>query len=239
MPASTVDQHVEQLIEEGYTIIHDVLPSDEIELTKQAIDECLESEREVAQKYGLQDADLQMSFNVQGKHSHFYGLALRYPKPVQVIRRILGDEMFAHDVTIRKPLPTGKKDWTRKGGNLHADWADFTVTPFGGGNIILSPSNRLGPFRISPCSRVPLTFGQALTCRAKFRRRSPKRYLRGTFGPRLQPDRPICGIQRCGTPVALIPVTALVIRWCIIFTAVGSKGLTILTDWCQKRSASK
>jgi len=128
-----IDRHVEQVIEDGYTMIHDVFPADEIEATKRAIDECLDSEREIATKYGLQDENLQMCMNAQGKHRHFYGLALRYPEPVEIIRRVLGDDMFAHDVTIRKPLPTGRKDWTRKGGNLHADWADFTVKPFVGG----------------------------------------------------------------------------------------------------------
>ena len=128
-----IDQHVDELIEKGYTVVHDLLPPQEIEATQQAIDECLTSERDIATKYGLQDADLQMSFNVQGKHPHFFGLALRYPEPVQIVRRVLGYDMFAHNVTIRKPLPTGQKDWTRKGGNLHADWSDFTVAPFHGG----------------------------------------------------------------------------------------------------------
>ena len=48
-------------------------------------------------------------------------------------RGVLGEDLFAHDVAIRKPLPTGKKDWTRLGGYLHADWHHFTVTPFLGG----------------------------------------------------------------------------------------------------------
>ena len=133
MSELSLDQHADELIETGYTVVHDVLPPHEIKATQQAIDECLAQERDIATKYGLQDADLQMSFNVQGKHPHFFGLALRYPKPAQIVRRILGHDMFAHDVTIRKPLPTGQKDWTRKGGNLHADWSDFTVTPFQGG----------------------------------------------------------------------------------------------------------
>ena len=41
--------------------------------------------------------------------------------------------MFAHNLAIRKPLPTGKKDWTKLGGYLHADWHHFTVNPFIGG----------------------------------------------------------------------------------------------------------
>ena len=41
--------------------------------------------------------------------------------------------MFAHNVVIRTPLPSGTKDNQKYGGNLHADWADFTVKPFIGG----------------------------------------------------------------------------------------------------------
>ena len=133
MAGCDVDQHVAHLEREGYAIIRDVLPPEEIEKTKQAMDDVLEAEREIATKYGLQNENLHMTFNAQGKHPHFFGLALRYPEPVEVIRRILGDDMFAHDVSIRKPLPTGQKDWTKLGGHLHADWHSFTVEPFIGG----------------------------------------------------------------------------------------------------------
>ena len=54
-------------------------------------------------------------------------------EPVEVARGVLGEDLFAHDVAIRQPLPTGRKDWTRLGGYLHADWHHFTVTPFLGG----------------------------------------------------------------------------------------------------------
>jgi hypothetical protein len=128
-----LEKYLQQLTDEGFAIIPEVLPAAEIERTKVAIDEVYEAEREIATKYGLQNKNLLMCFNAQGKHPHLCGLALRYPKPVEVVRGLLGDDMFAHNVAIRKPLPTGVKDWTRLGGNLHADWADFTVKPFVGG----------------------------------------------------------------------------------------------------------
>lgn len=128
-----IDRYVQQLINDGYTIVPGVLPDDEIERTKVVIDEVYEAEREIATKFGLQNENLLMCYNAQGKHPHLYGLALRYPEPLEVVRRILGEDMFAHNVAIRKPLPTGEKDWTKLGGNLHADWSDFTVKPFVGG----------------------------------------------------------------------------------------------------------
>ena len=128
-----LEKYLQQLTDEGFAIIPEVLPAAEIERTKVAIDEVYEAEREIATKFGLQNKNLLMCFNAQGKHPHLCGLALRYPKPVEVARGLLGDDMFAHNMAIRKPLPTGEKDWTRLGGNLHADWAEFTVKPFVGG----------------------------------------------------------------------------------------------------------
>ena len=133
MTAADRDRHITQLEAEGYTILPEVLSRSEIERTKVAIDETLDAEAEIACKYGLQNENLQMAYNAQGKHPHFYGLLVRNPDPVAVTRGVLGEDMFAHDVAIRKPLPTGRKDWTKLGGYLHADWHHFTVTPFLGG----------------------------------------------------------------------------------------------------------
>ena len=133
MRVSERERHLERLQRDGYTVIPDVMSAEEIEATRQAIDECLEAELEIASRYGLQNENLAMCYNVQGKHPHFRGMLLRNPEPVEVARLILGDDMFAHNVTIRRPMPTGKKDWARLGGHLHADWHDFTVTPFIGG----------------------------------------------------------------------------------------------------------
>ena len=133
MTSFDLDAHVTRLEQEGYTIIPDVLSEEEIEATRRAIDETLEAEAPIARRYGLQNDDLQMCYNAQGKHQHFWTLPLRYPHVIELFRRVLGDDMFAHNVAIRKPLPTGKKDWTKLGGYLHADWHQFTIEPFIGG----------------------------------------------------------------------------------------------------------
>ena len=133
MTATDRERHTRQLEQEGYTILPEVLSRAEIERTTSAIDETLAAEAEISRKYGLQNENLQMAYNAQGKHPHFYGLLVRNTEPVEVARGVLGEDLFAHDVAIRKPLPTGRKDWTRLGGYLHADWHHFTVTPFLGG----------------------------------------------------------------------------------------------------------
>ena len=128
-----LEQHATNLERDGYTIIPELMSVSEIEEAKRAIDETLDAEAEIARKYGLQNENLLMCFNVQGKHPYFATVLTQHPEVLSVARRVLGDDMFAHNVTIRKPLPTGKKDWTKLGGNVHADWHDFTVDPFIGG----------------------------------------------------------------------------------------------------------
>ncbi len=90
-----LEKYLQQLTDEGFAIIPEVLPAAEIERTKVVIDEVYEAEREIATKFGLQNKNLLMCFNAQGKHPHLYELALRYPKPVEVARGLLGDDMFA------------------------------------------------------------------------------------------------------------------------------------------------
>ena len=128
-----IERHAAEIERDGYTIMERVLPQAEMDATRAAIEETLAAEETIGRKYGLQSANLRMVFNAQAKHRHFHGLPLRYPAPVEVAQRVLGDDMFAHDVTIRVPMPTGEKDHRRFGGNLHADWSDFTVKPFIGG----------------------------------------------------------------------------------------------------------
>ena len=128
-----IGRHAAELERDGYTIMESVLPASEIEAARQAIEETLEAEGTIARKYGLQSENLRMAFNAQGKHPHFRGMPLRNPAPVAVARRVLGEDMFVHNVAIRTPMPTGRKNASKYGGNLHADWADFTVKPFIGG----------------------------------------------------------------------------------------------------------
>lgn len=133
MPEFNIEQHASELEQEGYTILPSVMSQAEIDATKQAIEETLDAEEKIGRKYGLQSENLRMAFNAQGKRPHFYGMPLRHPAPIEVAQRVLGEDMFVHNVAIRTPMPTGEKDPVRFGGNLHADWSDFTVTPFIGG----------------------------------------------------------------------------------------------------------
>ena len=133
LSSAELDRHAARLTEEGYTIIPEVLSRADLDKARRAIDETLEAEAATARRYGLQNENLLMCYNAQGKHPHFPGMLTRYPEPLLVARRVLGEDMFAHNLAIRKPLPTGKKDWTKLGGYLHADWHHFTVNPFIGG----------------------------------------------------------------------------------------------------------
>ena len=129
LSSAELDRHAARLTEEGYTIIPEVLSRADLDKARRAIDETLEAEAATARRYGLQNENLLMCYNAQGKHPHFPGMLTRYPEPLLVARRVLGEDMFAHNLAIRKPLPTGKKDWTKLGGYLHADWHHFHRQP--------------------------------------------------------------------------------------------------------------
>jgi hypothetical protein len=133
MTSRNLDPHVADLERDGYTIIPDVMSGDEVDATRRAIDETLAGEEEIGSRLGTQSEDLRMVFEAHGKHSHFYGLMLRNPEPLQMARRILGDDLICYNLTIRVPLPTGRKDTTKYGGHLHVDWDKYTVAPFAGG----------------------------------------------------------------------------------------------------------
>jgi len=133
MTHRNIDIHVEEIQREGYTIIPDVMSPAEIDATRRAIDETLAFEENLGRKLGTQSNDLRMVFEAHGKHPHFHGLALRNPEPLLVSRRILGDDMVCYNLTIRVPMPSGKKDTSKYGGHLHVDWDKYTVTPFAGG----------------------------------------------------------------------------------------------------------
>ena len=154
LSSAELDRHAARLADEGYTIIPEVLSPSDLEEARRAIDETLEAEAATARRYGLQNENLLMCYNAQGKHPQFPGMLTRYPEPILVARRVLGADMFAHNLAIRKPLPTGKKDWTKLGGYLHADWHHFTVNPFiGGRHYPLAVQCRLVRFRVHPAER--------------------------------------------------------------------------------------
>ena len=105
-------------------------------------------------------------------------------RPLLVARRVLGEDMFAHNLTIRKPLPTGVKDWTKLGGYLHADWHHFTVNPFIGGRHYRWPSSSSGASPSSPGRTAPPTSGPDRTCLWRSPRNSRGPCRRGGFEPR-------------------------------------------------------
>ena len=149
MNVKDVERHVAELEQDGYTIIPDVLSSAELEATREAMEEVLAAEEAVSRKFGLQTEDLKHSFNVQGKHRHFYGFLLRNPAPLEVARAVLGADMFCHDMAIRNPLPTGKKDKKRLGGTCMPTGQISQWFRSPEANTFRWPCNRFGPFLIS------------------------------------------------------------------------------------------
>ena len=131
--AIDIDKYVTDLVTEGWTVIPDAMPPDEVAATRRAMNELIDAEADSGRRLGTQTDDLRVVFNAHGKHPHFYGLALRNRAPLDVARRLLGDDLVLYDFTIRVPFPTGRKDTEKYGGHFHVDWAPYTVTPFEGG----------------------------------------------------------------------------------------------------------
>jgi ectoine hydroxylase-related dioxygenase (phytanoyl-CoA dioxygenase family) len=133
MAAIDIDRHVRELVDDGFTVVEGAMPPEEVQATRRAMDEVLAKEEPIARRFGIQTDDVRSVFNVHAKHPHFYGLALRNPAPLEIARKILGDDLVLDNLTIRIPMPTGRKDAEKLGGHFHVDWDQFTVEPFKGG----------------------------------------------------------------------------------------------------------
>ncbi len=130
MKSETQDR-VEQLEEQGYTVIPDALSADEVVTARNAVEELLDREEAVARGTGTQTDNLRNAHVIVGKHPHFYEFFLN-PPVVAVLYAILGHDAFLYDANIRVPMPTGKRD-ALKGFQVHVDREDYAVTPFSDG----------------------------------------------------------------------------------------------------------
>ncbi len=123
-----LDHHLHQLAQDGYTIVRDALNAREVESTRLAVTELLDSEAEVARTTQTQTDNLRNAHAIVGKHPHFYEFYLN-PPVMQIVRSILGDDAMLYDGNIRVPMPTGERD-AAKGFQVHVDREDYTVLPF-------------------------------------------------------------------------------------------------------------
>ena len=55
MKTFDIERHATELEQNGYTLMHNVMPPSELEATKQAIEETLDAEEAIGRKYGLQN----------------------------------------------------------------------------------------------------------------------------------------------------------------------------------------
>ena len=126
-----VDTHLQELVRDGFTVITNALTAPEIETTRHAVGELLETEAEVSRGTGTQTDNLRNAHAIVGKHPHFYEFFLNRPV-MQVVRSVLGDDAILYDANLRVPMPTGARD-AAKGFQVHVDREDYTVRPFEGG----------------------------------------------------------------------------------------------------------
>ncbi len=137
MPNGDIDYHAARLTGDGWTVIPNAIGPAELGALRRAIDETLSAEEAIGRRLGTQTDDLRVVFDAHTKHPFFHGLLARNPLPLAVARHLLGADAYCHDLVIRLPMPTGRKDPTKFGGHLHVDWEAFNVTPFIGGRHYL------------------------------------------------------------------------------------------------------
>lgn len=126
----SLDDHLSELEQDGYTIIPAALSPEDVDASRRAVQELLDAEDAVARTTGTQTDNLRNAHAIVGKHSRFYEFFLN-PPVMQTVRAVLGDDALMYDANIRVPMPTGNRD-ARKGFQVHVDREDYTVLPFVG-----------------------------------------------------------------------------------------------------------
>jgi ectoine hydroxylase-related dioxygenase (phytanoyl-CoA dioxygenase family) len=126
-----VQAHARKVDADGYTIVPDAIPADQISKAVAAMEEVYERERPIAERFGEQTANQKVVRNVLGKH-RFFETFFQSPRVVAVCRKVLGDGMVLYDTTARALLPSGGRE-ERYGFQVHVDREAFTVEPFKGG----------------------------------------------------------------------------------------------------------
>ena len=127
---SNLDRHVREIHSQGYTIIPDVLTTEQIQQAIVAMEGVYERERCIAERFGEQTPNQKVVRNILGKHQFFESFYL-CPPVVAVCREVLGEDMVLYDTTARSILPSGGRE-QRFGFHAHVDREAFTVEPFKG-----------------------------------------------------------------------------------------------------------
>ena len=129
--ALDVAGHAREIQSQGYTIIPDVLTSEQIQRAIVGAEEVYELERPIAERFGEQTPNQKVVRNILGKYQSFESFFL-CPPVVAVCREVLGEDMVLYDTTARSILPSGGRE-QRFGFQVHVDREAFTVEPFKGG----------------------------------------------------------------------------------------------------------
>ena len=125
-----LEGHIREIHSRGYTIIPDVLATEQIQQAIAAMEEIYERERCIAERFGEQTPNQKVVRNILGKHQFFESFYL-CPAVVAVCREVLGKDMVLYDTTARSILPGGGRE-QRFGFHVHVDREAFTVEPFKG-----------------------------------------------------------------------------------------------------------
>src|SRR5581483_5883240 len=116
---ANLDAHVEQFLEEGFTVIPNVLTREQIETGRRLLNELFQREHDVAGVRGWRNATYQCAYMLLGKHEFFRKLPFN-PITLGFVRKILGDDCILSSLNGLTMAPGGPNQ------TLHLDQNEHT-----------------------------------------------------------------------------------------------------------------
>ena len=114
------NNHANEIIEQGYTIIPDILDASLLTAARTALQQVFDDEREMAKAKNWQNNINQVSYLLPQKHEIFRSLGLN-PRLLPIVQEILGNNCNLSNVNGLTMIPGGQTQ------NLHMD--AFESTP--------------------------------------------------------------------------------------------------------------
>ena len=111
--------HVEEFLARGFTVIPNVLTTEQIEIGRRLLTDLFEREAEIATQRGWRNATYQCSYMLPGKHEFFRALPM-HPVTLGFVRAILGADCILSSLNGLTMAPGGPNQ------DLHLDQAEHT-----------------------------------------------------------------------------------------------------------------
>src|SRR5438876_11097916 len=112
-----IDRHARQIIEQGYTIVPDVLSPGEVAMSRDLLTSIFEKESAIGPARGWHSRQHKCSYMLVQKHEFFRGLPMN-PRLSPLMRRVLGENCILSSLNGLTMQPGGETQL------LHLDQPD-------------------------------------------------------------------------------------------------------------------